>query len=67
MEFHPALNQSAIQAIFQKGINPTIDSYSAFFDNDHQHKTQLDHWLKKITLTIYYRVSNRLLCKIHRT
>lgn len=29
-EFHPALNQSAIQAIFQKGVNAIIDSYSAF-------------------------------------
>lgn len=44
-QFHPALNQSAIQATFQKGINATIDSYSAFFDNDHQHATQLDRWL----------------------
>ncbi|CAA2929862.1 hypothetical protein ARSQ2_02278 [Arsenophonus endosymbiont of Bemisia tabaci Q2] len=44
-EFHPALNQSAIQATFQKGINATIDSYIAFFDNDHQHATQLDRWL----------------------
>ncbi|HGJ5865049.1 bifunctional nicotinamidase/pyrazinamidase [Arsenophonus nasoniae] len=44
-EFHPALNQSAIQAIFQKGVNAIIDSYSAFFDNDHQHATQLDYWL----------------------
>lgn len=46
-EFHPALNQSAIQAIFKKGVNAAIDSYSAFFDNDHQHATQLDGWLTK--------------------
>ncbi|MGP1939625.1 MAG: bifunctional nicotinamidase/pyrazinamidase [Arsenophonus sp. ET-DL9-MAG3] len=44
-EFHPTLNQSAIQKIFQKGINVAIDSYSVFFDNDHQHATQLHHWL----------------------
>ncbi|PHM74137.1 bifunctional nicotinamidase/pyrazinamidase [Xenorhabdus kozodoii] len=42
---HPLLNQSAIQAIFQKGENPQIDSYSAFFDNDHKSKTRLDDWL----------------------
>lgn len=44
-EFHPLLNQSAIQAIFRKGENPQIDSYSAFFDNDHKSKTHLDDWL----------------------
>ncbi len=46
-EFHPALNQSAIQAIFRKGENPQIDSYSAFFDNDHKSKTHLHEWLSK--------------------
>ncbi|WP_074023575.1 bifunctional nicotinamidase/pyrazinamidase [Xenorhabdus eapokensis] len=44
-EFHPLLNQSAIQEIFRKGENPQIDSYSAFFDNDHKSKTRLDAWL----------------------
>ncbi|MBE8594947.1 bifunctional nicotinamidase/pyrazinamidase [Xenorhabdus sp. BG5] len=44
-EFHPLLNQSAIQEIFRKGENPQIDSYSAFFDNDHKSKTHLDAWL----------------------
>lgn len=46
-EFHPALNKTAIQAIFQKGIDSKIDSYSAFFDDDNQHATELDYWLKK--------------------
>ncbi|WP_374053637.1 bifunctional nicotinamidase/pyrazinamidase [Xenorhabdus taiwanensis] len=44
-KFHPLLNQSAIQEIFRKGENPQIDSYSAFFDNDHKSKTRLDTWL----------------------
>ncbi|MEQ1975551.1 bifunctional nicotinamidase/pyrazinamidase [Xenorhabdus sp. SGI240] len=44
-EFHALLNQSAIQEIFRKGENPQIDSYSAFFDNDHNSKTHLDAWL----------------------
>ncbi|PHM45490.1 pyrazinamidase/nicotinamidase [Xenorhabdus mauleonii] len=44
-EFHPALNQSAIQEVFRKGENPQLDSYSAFFDNDHQSKTRLHEWL----------------------
>ncbi|MFP3014553.1 MAG: bifunctional nicotinamidase/pyrazinamidase [Arsenophonus sp.] len=44
-EFHSDLNKLAIQEIFQKGINPRVDSYSAFFDNDHIHETKLDNWL----------------------
>ncbi len=44
-DFHPALNQSAIQWIVQKGTQPEIDSYSAFFDNGHRVKTELDEWL----------------------
>ncbi|GKV92719.1 bifunctional nicotinamidase/pyrazinamidase [Pectobacterium aroidearum] len=44
-DFHPALNQSAIQWIIQKGTQPEIDSYSAFFDNGHRVKTELDDWL----------------------
>ncbi|MBD2810421.1 bifunctional nicotinamidase/pyrazinamidase [Xenorhabdus sp. Vera] len=46
-EFHPTLNQSAIQEVFRKGENPQIDSYSAFFDNDHKSKTRLHGWLKE--------------------
>ncbi|MBD2805760.1 bifunctional nicotinamidase/pyrazinamidase [Xenorhabdus sp. ZM] len=46
-EFHPALNQSAIQEVFRKGENPQIDSYSAFFDNDHKRETRLQGWLKE--------------------
>nr|WED68725.1 bifunctional nicotinamidase/pyrazinamidase [Pectobacterium colocasium] len=44
-DFHPALNQSAIQWIVQKGLSQRIDSYSAFFDNGHRLKTELDAWL----------------------
>ncbi|CAM3229983.1 Pyrazinamidase/nicotinamidase [Xenorhabdus nematophila F1] len=46
-EFHSALNQSAIQEIFRKGENSQIDSYSAFFDNDHKSETRLHRWLKE--------------------
>ncbi|MBD2815534.1 bifunctional nicotinamidase/pyrazinamidase [Xenorhabdus sp. Flor] len=44
-DFHPALNQSAIQEIFRKGENSQIDSYSAFFDNDRKNATRLHSWL----------------------
>lgn len=43
---HPLLNAKAIDALFHKGENPAIDSYSAFFDNGHRQKTQLDEWLR---------------------
>ena len=32
--------------VFQKGTDPTIDSYSAFFDNGHRKDTGLGDWLK---------------------
>ncbi|AOM40226.1 bifunctional nicotinamidase/pyrazinamidase [Xenorhabdus hominickii] len=44
-EFYPELNQATIQEVFQKGENPQIDSYSAFFDNDHKSETRLHGWL----------------------
>jgi nicotinamidase/pyrazinamidase len=44
-KFHPLLNSKEIDAVFQKGENPLIDSYSGFFDNGHRQKTQLDDWL----------------------
>ncbi|WP_446469164.1 bifunctional nicotinamidase/pyrazinamidase [Xenorhabdus stockiae] len=46
-DFHPALNQAAIGEIFRKGENPQIDSYSAFFDNDHKNATRLHGWLSE--------------------
>lgn len=45
--FHPELNQAAISEIFQKGQDPDIDSYSAFFDNGRRAKTRLDDWLQQ--------------------
>ncbi|MDM4206856.1 bifunctional nicotinamidase/pyrazinamidase [Klebsiella spallanzanii] len=44
---HPLLKQQDIAAVFYKGENPGIDSYSAFFDNGHRQKTQLDAWLRE--------------------
>ncbi|WP_237931793.1 bifunctional nicotinamidase/pyrazinamidase [Buttiauxella sp. S19-1] len=44
-ELHPLLNAQEIDAIFQKGENRLVDSYSGFFDNGHRQKTQLDDWL----------------------
>ena len=44
---HPLLNQRAITAIFHKGENPLVDSYSAFYDNGRRQKTALDAWLRE--------------------
>jgi nicotinamidase/pyrazinamidase len=35
------------QAVFQKGINPLVDSYSGFFDNNRQGDTGLSSYLKE--------------------
>lgn len=44
---HPLLNAQDIDAVFHKGENPAVDSYSAFFDNGHRYKTGLDAWLQE--------------------
>jgi nicotinamidase/pyrazinamidase len=54
-EFSPSLNLSRIDHVVQKGTNPTIDSYSGFFDNGHRQSTGLDALLRDrgvTTLTI---------------
>ncbi|EFE95062.1 bifunctional nicotinamidase/pyrazinamidase [Serratia odorifera] len=45
-ELHRQLHRQGIAAIFRKGQDPSIDSYSAFFDNGHRAKTDLDDWLR---------------------
>lgn len=45
-EFHRDLQTEAFDAVFTKGGNPQIDSYSAFYDNGHLQKTGLDDYLK---------------------
>lgn len=39
--FHAELNTDAADLIIRKGFNPAIDSYSAFFENDHETPTGL--------------------------
>jgi nicotinamidase/pyrazinamidase len=41
------LDRSRIEAIFQKGIDPDIDSYSAIFDNARKRSTGLSEYLAK--------------------
>lgn len=45
-EFAPQLRTDKINHVVRKGTDRTIDSYSAFFDNDHRRSTGLDDYLK---------------------
>ena len=45
-ELAAPLPREKIRHIVRKGTDPTIDSYSGFFDNDHRRSTGLDHYLR---------------------
>lgn len=46
-EFHPKLDPERIEAIFRKGMDPEIDSYSGFYDNGHKKTTGLAGYLRE--------------------
>ena len=46
-EFHPAFDRTHITRVFQKGTDPTIDSYSAFYDNGRRKSTGLADYLRE--------------------
>ncbi|QAA81002.1 bifunctional nicotinamidase/pyrazinamidase [Aequorivita sp. H23M31] len=46
-QFHPELNTERWDAIFRKGTDREIDSYSAFYDNGHMKSTGLADYLKE--------------------
>jgi len=45
-EFHPDLETNGAAVTIRKGFRPEIDSYSAFFENDHKTPTGLTGYLK---------------------
>ena len=45
-EFHPALHRERAQLVVRKGFRAAIDSYSAFFENDHSTATGLHGYLR---------------------
>jgi nicotinamidase/pyrazinamidase len=45
-ELCDALDRNMITEVFRKGTDPSIDSYSGFFDNGHRKSTGLGDWLK---------------------
>lgn len=44
--FHPGLRTDPAQMVLRKGFRPQIDSYSAFFENDHTTPTGLEGYLR---------------------
>ncbi len=46
-EFHPDLERTKAELIVRKGFRRDIDSYSAFFENDHRTPTGLGGYLKE--------------------
>jgi nicotinamidase/pyrazinamidase len=45
-QFHQDLNVDQADMLIRKGYNAKIDSYSAFFENDHQTPTGLEGYLR---------------------
>ena len=49
--FHPNLETDRARVVIRKGTNPDLDSYSAFFENDHETPTGLDGMLRALGVT----------------
>lgn len=50
-EFHPLLDMSLVKAVFRKGMDPEVDSYSGLYDNGRKHTTGLAAWLRGLGVT----------------
>lgn len=53
-DFHPELNTLSASMIIRKGFRPTIDSYSAFFENDKTTSTGLKGYLENLGVTTVF-------------
>jgi nicotinamidase/pyrazinamidase len=49
--FHPALDWTKAELVIRKGFRPSIDSYSAFYENDHATPTGLAGYLRERGIT----------------
>lgn len=49
--FHPALRTDPAQMVIRKGFRAQVDSYSAFFENDHRTPTGLEGYLRSRGIT----------------
>ena len=52
--FLPGLDMARVEEVFKKGTDPSIDSYSGFFDNGHRKATGLGEYLKSRGVTDVY-------------
>jgi nicotinamidase/pyrazinamidase len=50
-DLNPRLDAGKIELMLRKGCNPLVDSYSAFFENDHVTDTGLRFYLKGLRAT----------------
>lgn len=50
-DFHPELIRNQWKAVFRKGQNPEVDSYSGFFDNARRGDTGLSDYLKSLEIS----------------
>ena len=55
-DFVAELDQDKIVRVFQKGVNPEVDSYSGFFDNGQSGDTGLNDFLRSQGVTEVYVV-----------
>jgi nicotinamidase/pyrazinamidase len=53
-DFHPLLHAKRIEAIFRKGTDPVIDSYSGFYDNGHKKSTGMAGFLRDRKVTTVF-------------
>jgi nicotinamidase/pyrazinamidase len=53
-ELHAGLDRARVTEIFPKGTDPTIDSYSGFWDNGKRRSTGLAEWLRAKGVTTLY-------------
>jgi len=53
-EFHPDLEVDIVDLIIRKGMNPNLDSYSTFLENDENTPTGLTGYLKEHEITDVY-------------
>jgi len=53
-KFNENLNIQPTDKIIRKGMDPMVDSYSGFYDNDHKTKSKLEDTLKKAGITDVY-------------
>ena len=53
-DLHDSLDRGRIAHVFRKGTDPTVDSYSGFYDNGHRKSTGMADWLREHGITQLY-------------